>query len=217
MHKMKKALLAVLVSVSLVGCGDKAQDGNTTQTKVSQSNHAATTFVEGTHYSVMAKPFEIKNDQIIEYFWYGCPHCYTAEPVLKKWSEKTNITIEKRHSMLSEKWVEDARVFYTLREMNLLDVASQDYFDARQDYLTSQSSALQKTLEKHGVDRKAYDQVSHGETVEVIMQINKLVEGKTMAKGTPSFVVAGKYIINMEKMRGWNDVTQLAEYLVKKG
>jgi thiol:disulfide interchange protein DsbA len=41
----------------------------------------------GVDYSVIkpAQPVEAKGKiEVLEFFWYGCPHCYTLEPLLEK-------------------------------------------------------------------------------------------------------------------------------------
>jgi thiol:disulfide interchange protein DsbA len=216
---MKKTLLAALIVVAssgMTGCldsslGDKSQVQNKEITKKTEVN-----FTEGVHYTVLDKKLDFPSNHVLEYFWYGCPHCYNADPVISSWAEKNNVALEKRHSMLSKGWEDDARVFYTIKKMKLEDSVGKEYFMLRQQFTSTPESSIKKALEKFDVDYKTYLDESHGEDVSVMMEINKLVEGTFSARGTPSFVVGGKYKIAMDKMHGWDEITDLADFLIKK-
>jgi len=216
---MKKTILAALVviaSSSLTGCFDSqinvTEQGQKKQEKVA----IETDFTEGVHYTVLDKKLDFPTNHVLEYFWYGCPHCYNADPVISSWAEKNGVKLEKRHSMLSKGWEDDARVFYTIKKLKMEDSVGKEYFMLRQQFTSTPESSIKKALEKYGVEHKKYLETSRGEDVSVMMEINKLVEGSFSARGTPSFVVGGKYKINMERMHSWDEITAVADFLIKK-
>lgn len=216
MRKTHIKTLIIAMSLSLFGCKEYLQDHSinksSTITDVVQAD-----IVEGVQYTVLSKPLvAFPKNHVLEYFWYGCPHCYTADPVIAKWSKENSIPVEKRHSMLSDNWAGDARVFYTLKEMGLTETVGSEYFSLRQNFMNSQEASIKKALEKHNKSFSDYDARSRDGSVEMAITINKLVEGTTGAQGTPSFIVSGKYLINMEKMHSWKEVTSVAEYLIRK-
>ena len=52
------------------------------------ANGAMAEIKEGKDYAVLTQPQPIDTKgkvEVIEFFWYGCPHCYDFEPVLGKW------------------------------------------------------------------------------------------------------------------------------------
>jgi thiol:disulfide interchange protein DsbA len=52
---------------------------------------AEETWVEGTHYEVISPPVRTANPdkiELAEFFWYGCGHCYTFEPVVGQWKRR---------------------------------------------------------------------------------------------------------------------------------
>lgn len=216
---MKKTILAALVviaSSSLTGCFD-SQVNMTEQGQKKQEKVAIETdFTEGVHYTVLDKKLDFPTNHVLEYFWYGCPHCYNADPVISSWAEKNGVKLEKRHSMLSKGWEDDARVFYTIKKLKMEDSVGKEYFMLRQQFTSTPESSIKKALEKYGIEHKKYLEESKSEDVSVMMEINKLVEGTFSSRGTPSFVVGGKYKINMERMHSWDEITTVADFLIKK-
>src|SRR5690606_38241297 len=61
--------------------------------------------------------------EVIEFFWYGCPHCYTLEPSVEGWLRNVpkDVAFKRVPAVPSEGWGEMARVFYTLETMGVLD------------------------------------------------------------------------------------------------
>ena len=67
---MKSLLLMILISL-------------TAPTALAQQ---AYTPVEGVNYHELETPVQTEGKiQVAEFFWYGCPHCYTLEPYLNEW------------------------------------------------------------------------------------------------------------------------------------
>src|SRR3989304_8568821 len=54
--------------------------------------------------------------EVIEFFWYRCPHCYNLEPVLRDWLKKLPRDVQFRRvpAIFNEEWALDARGFFTL-------------------------------------------------------------------------------------------------------
>jgi thiol:disulfide interchange protein DsbA len=69
---------------------------------------------------------------VIEFFWYGCPHCYALEPdvvaVVEEGAEGRRVQARARDP--SDAWLEAAKIYYTLEAMGMLDEFHQKVFDA---------------------------------------------------------------------------------------
>src|SRR5258708_29750249 len=70
--------------------------------------------------------------EVIEFFWYGCPHCYALEPSVNAWLKNApkDVVFRRIPANPSELWGEMARVYYTLEAMGLLEKYHQRVFDA---------------------------------------------------------------------------------------
>ena len=73
--------------------------------------------------------------EVIEFFWYGCPHCNKLEPMVEAWEKRLpkDVVLRREHVIWGgRKEIEvHARLFLTLRAMNLLEQHHRAVFDAK--------------------------------------------------------------------------------------
>ena len=75
--------------------------------------------VEGRDYTVVANPQPTESAEkieVLEFFWYGCPHCYSLHPHLKAWLKNMPSDVSFRYvpAILRANWVSGAKLFYTV-------------------------------------------------------------------------------------------------------
>ena len=60
--------------------------------------------------------------EVIEFFWYGCPHCNNLQPPLEAWLKRKPADVELRRipAIFRESWVPHARLYYTLEALGEL-------------------------------------------------------------------------------------------------
>ena len=79
-------------------------------------------YVDGTDYATLAAPVaDIKAGQVVEFFWYGCPHCYHMEPELQKWlANGINPALKfTRVPAVTGQWAGGAQLYYTVRQLGM--------------------------------------------------------------------------------------------------
>src|SRR5215211_2249615 len=79
------------------------------------------------------QPVESKGKiEVVEFFWYGCIHCYNLEPVLENWVRKLPPDTQFRRvpAVFNQRWGHDAAIFYTIEALGLLDKLHRPLFDA---------------------------------------------------------------------------------------
>src|SRR5215212_567010 len=77
------------------------------------------------------QPVEAKGKvEVVEFFWYRCPHCYSLEPVLDPWTKKLPADVQFRRvpAVLSESWATDAAIYYTFEALGVLDKVHKPFF-----------------------------------------------------------------------------------------
>ena len=98
--------------------------------------------------------------EVIEFFWYGCTHCYNLEPMLETWVKKLPADVQFRRvpAVFNERWGHDAAIFYTFEALGVLDKLHRPFFDAihRDAPAHRQQQALNAWLQKNGVDPKKF-------------------------------------------------------------
>ena len=70
--------------------------------------------------------------EVLEIFWYGCPHCYAFEPYLQQWLSRKPDNVEFRlmPGILNNNWVPHAKAYYVAEKLGILDKIHQQLFDA---------------------------------------------------------------------------------------
>src|SRR4051812_20023342 len=86
-------------------------------------------------FSELKPPQSVENAgrvEVLEFFWYGCPHCYSLEPVIEAWSKKLPADVELRRvpAVFNDRWALDAAIFYTFDSLGLLEKLHRPLFDA---------------------------------------------------------------------------------------
>jgi len=56
---------------------------------------------------------------VIEFFWYGCIHCYNLEPLIENWEKKLPGDVQFRRvpAVFNERWAQDAAIFYSFEAL----------------------------------------------------------------------------------------------------
>ncbi len=69
-----------------------------------------------------------KQKLIVEFFWYGCPHCFTMEKTVKEFMNKTQDVKIVRYPVSFPRWVSGTEIFFALKNLNLLEKYHDDVF-----------------------------------------------------------------------------------------
>uniref|UniRef100_UPI00286BF704 thiol:disulfide interchange protein DsbA/DsbL n=1 Tax=Roseateles sp. TaxID=1971397 RepID=UPI00286BF704 len=81
--------------------------------------------VEGKQFQRLGQPLAVAPGKIevVEFFWYGCPHCNTFEPQLEAWAKKlpSDVVLKRVPVAFRDDFVPHQRLFYTLEAMGKLD------------------------------------------------------------------------------------------------
>ena len=156
--------------------------------------------------------------EVMEFFWYGCPHCYTLEPTLDTWLKKLppDTQFVRVPTIFNERWQLDATIYYTLDAMNLLQKLHRPLFDAihRDGLRTDNPQALAEWLKKHGVDDKRFFDTMKSMGVDTRVRRAAHLTVAYRINGTPAFAVAGRYTVSAEQGRSQQGMLDTVDYLV---
>jgi protein dithiol oxidoreductase (disulfide-forming) len=145
--------------------------------------------------------------EVLEFFWYGCIHCYNLEPKLDTWLKTLPKDVEFRRvpAVFNDRWALDASIYYTFEALGLVDKLHRPLFDAihRDRLRTDNWQQLSAWLEKQGVDSKKFETTvkSFGVQSQTKRAI-RLTSGYKI-DGTPAMAVHGRYTVpSSEAMLG---------------
>ena len=156
--------------------------------------------------------------EVLEFFWYGCPHCYTLEPTLETWLKKLpkDVQFVRVPAILSEQWQSDAAIFYTFEAMNLTDKLHKPFFDAihRDGLRTSSQQALAEWLKKQGVDDKRFFDTMRSMGVDTRVRRAAHLTLAYRINGTPAMAIRGRYTVSAEQGRSHNGMVETVDHLI---
>ena len=172
-------------------------------------------------YGELNPPQPVENAgkiEVIEFFWYGCPHCYSLEPYVEAWLKKLppDVEFHRVPAVFNSRWGHDAAIFYTLEAMGVLEKLHRPLFDAihKGGLRTDNEAAFSEWLQKNGVDPKKFMDTmkSFGVQSKVKRAVQQTVAYKI--DGTPAMAVAGRYTVSADQGRTQPGMLQSVDGLV---
>jgi len=160
-------------------------------------------FAEGKGYKDLATIQPTQDPakvEVIEFFWYGCPHCSQFEPLLEKWHSTLpdNVNFIRQPAVFSKVWAKHAKAYFTAETLGVVDKVHADLFYAiqvKKQKLTSEED-LAEFFVAHGVDKAAFHDAYNSFIVDTKMRQAKAMGPRYGITGVPAVVVNGKYLVN---------------------
>ena len=136
--------------------------------------------------------------QVLEFFWYACPHCYDLEPHLEAWlkNKPDNVDFDRVPAMFQRSdVVMQAKTYYALRLMGLDEKLNEVIFHTihKQDNKLRTQEEMEKLLSGHGVDLDAYRKAMKSFAVQTQARRAAVLAERFDVRGVPAIVVDGKY------------------------
>jgi thiol:disulfide interchange protein DsbA len=137
--------------------------------------------------------------EVLEFFWYGCPHCNALQPSLRVWLKKKPADVQFRRvpAVFDDSWLPLTFTYYALDAMGLSAKLHYDVFAAihEQKIRLSDQAVLFDWIAKHGVDRQQFATTYNSFGVK-----NRGMRSIEMTRnydipGTPALTVDGKYLV----------------------
>ncbi len=166
-----------------------------------------------------AQPVETPGKiEVLEFFWYGCPHCYSLEPLLEQWVPRLpkDTLFRRVPAVLNPGWASDSAVYYAFEALGVLERLHRPYFDAiHRDRLSPRdSAALNAWLQKNGVDPKKFEETSKSFGVQSKVRRATQLSAAYRIDGTPALAVNGRYTVSAEQGRTQRNMLDTASYLI---
>lgn len=158
--------------------------------------------------------------EVIEFFWYGCPHCYDFEPELKKWvkSQDKNVEFIRQPAAFNEVWSKHAKAYYTAEALGVVDKIHDDFFDALQNKKQSLETEedLAKFFVAHGVKEADFHDTYNSFVVDAKMRKAPLMAAQYGLTGVPAIIINGKYKTNGPLAGSHEKMLEVMTRLVKQ-
>ena len=172
----------------------------------------------GKDYSLLnpAQPTGTKKIEVLEFFFYGCSHCFHLHPLLSAW-EKTmpkDVELTFVPTIFRDSWEPMANTFYALESMGQQQQLHDALYRAwnEENLALTDADKIADFVAKHGVDRAKFTAAYNSFSMQ-----SKVTRAKQMIRsynisGTPTLVVDGKYVI--EGLQPEDTIRALKEVIV---
>ena len=201
-------LSAALVSASLFGMSAQAADVPLV---------AGETYVELSNPVPVAEPGKI---EVVELFWYGCPHCYSFEPVINPWAEKlpADVHFVRIPAMFGGPWDAHGQMFLTLEAMGVENKVHSAVFNAIQKDRKplTKPDEMADFLATQGVDKDKFLATFNSFAIKGQISKAKELAKKYEVSGVPTMIVDGKYRFDLGTAGGPEQALNVADQLIAK-
>jgi thiol:disulfide interchange protein DsbA len=167
--------------------------------------------------NVLATPTANK-PLVIEFFWYGCPHCYHMEPLVKKLiADRKGDFTYKRYPVVFPHWESGAKLYFTIEAMGLVDkLHDKIFYTIQEKKLNIMDDKLLRDafLKSEGIDVVKFNQVYNSFGVNLKMNEAKAYPISYKIDSSPTFVVNNLYEINPALTKSYvNTITSVNNLL----
>ena len=177
-------------------------------------------FKLGKDYGSLSTPLPIKQDgvvDVIEVFWYGCGHCYNLAPIVSKWAEKKDASVNYKKMPVTWGPIHQlhAKLFYTIEALQMSDTAHSAVFSAihKEGNTLSNDNAIIDFLEKLGAEKSEI--IKYMNSFSVRQKVKRAIEISKQFKvtATPMMFVDGKY--RVEAKGGTSKMLRVVDHVIE--
>ena len=177
---------------------------------------------EGKDYIKLGKPASVSAPagkvEVIEFFWYSCPHCNVFEPQFEAWakSQPADVVVRRVPVAFNASFVPQQKLYYALEGMNLLPQLHAKVFRTIHvdRNLLKTDDAIFDWVGKQGVDLAKFKEVYNSFTVANQARKAAQLQNEYDVEGVPAMGVAGRYYTDGTKAGNMDNVLRVVNALI---
>lgn len=179
--------------------------------------------VEGRDYTVLPHPQPTesgKNIEVLEFFWYGCPHCYDLHPHIKTWLKKMPKDVSFRYvpAIFRPNWIPGLKTFYAMEALGERDKLHDKVYEAiHTDKVDlTKDEVLFDWIAKQGIDRQKFIDAYNSFSVQNQVARSTQISKDYNLSGVPTVVVDGRYLTSGRMGGTPQDTIKILDELIEK-
>jgi protein dithiol oxidoreductase (disulfide-forming) len=158
--------------------------------------------------------------EVLEFFWYSCPHCNAFEPALEAWIKRapSDVVIKRVPVAFQDTFVPQQKLFFAIESMGLIDKLHAKVFHAIhvERLRLNQNDAIGDWVAKQGVDRARFmEQFNSFSTASRASRAVNL-QNAYKVEGVPSLGIAGRFYTDGTLTKTMERALQVADYLINE-
>ena len=177
--------------------------------------------VAGTDYMVLEKRASVEAPagkiDVVEFFWYSCPHCNAFEPTLNAWVKGVakDVSVRRVPVAFRDDFVPQQRLFYALEAMGLLDKLHGQVFAAIhvEKQKLARGDEIGDWVGKQGVDKTKFMEQYNSFSISTKATRGAQLQNAYRVEGVPALGVAGRFYTDGSLARSMERALQVVEFL----
>lgn len=185
--------------------------------------HAQGRIEEGLHYQRLTRmPARLVDGRIevIDFFWYGCPHCNNLLPYLQEWKRSLPDDVEYRHvpAALNPPWQIHARAYYVAEALGVAERTHMPMFDAihRDRRRLNDEKAIAAFFGEHGGEPQRVREVWNSFAVQAKLNQAMQLSRTYRIQGVPSLVIAGTFVTSPSMTGSGEGTIAVVDHLIER-
>ena len=182
----------------------------------------AQSYKEGSDYLVLDKPAPTEaaagKVEVVEFFWYGCPHCNSFEPQLDAWLKTApkNVAFRRVPVSFRPDFEPHQRLYYTLEAMGKVEELHKKVFYTIHVEKQPLNSAplVAAWAEKQGIDPAKFAEMYNSFSVSTKVRKASQLQDSYQVDGVPALGVAGRYYTSATQAKSMDRALLIATHLV---
>ena len=158
--------------------------------------------------------------EVVEIFWYGCPHCYSLEPYLEKWLETKpdDVVFTRIPGVLGKSWIPHARAYFTAEQLGVVNKIHRPLFDAihvQGEHIVDEKR-LKEFFTDQGINGDDFSRIYESEAITDKLKESFLAGKEYKITGVPTIIINGKYKTSASLAGGNRELVAVINQLLEK-
>lgn len=183
----------------------------------------AADYSPGNGYTLIKNPVRTTNPnkiEVVEIFWYGCPHCFSLEPVTQAWSKNIadDVDFKFMPAVFGRSWQAQAKAYYVSEILGLQEKTHAAIFNAihlDKRRLNSEDK-LAEFFTQFGVSEANFKKQFNSFAVNSRLSQADAKIRAYGARGVPGLIVNGKYLVTAQSAGGNNKIYSVVDFLIEQ-
>lgn len=208
---MKNYLLIASLALALLGCDNSTQVPKPEPGRQTSLTETTVDITQG-KYTLLKTPLPTdelgaSTPYVVEFFWFGCPHCYSLEPLVKAFrQDNQDIQFITIPAAPNQRWEIEARIYYAMEALGIkeshYDRVFKLYADKRNEKRYPTLDEVANLFSDAGITREALEQQMNSQEVSIQIERSRRLFDQAELTGVPALIVNGKYQLDFAKLNG---------------
>jgi thiol:disulfide interchange protein DsbA len=155
--------------------------------------------------------------EIVEFFWYSCPHCNAFEPAFEAWSKRVpkDLVVRRVPVAFQDSFVPQQRLYYALEAMGLLEKLHSKVFAAihTEKQNLAKGDAIADWVAKQGVDKAKFLEQYNSFSVSTKVTRGTQLQNAYKVEGVPALGVAGRFYTDGSLAKSMDRALTVVDFL----